>query len=232
MKPLKKELIKKLTVASLVFSAIYVALSVTYNLILSNVIYSATILPTITELLVALCEVSSYAVCFAILIYSAYALGSRNAVLVAVVYSAVLLVKNVANIVFQALIFKTGLDLAAILYLLVIWILESALILSVWLIAHLCFKNVNVTEFKLNKIFSKSNPLQVASLFVALLVGATRFIPRLIYDFGYGAPTDIIDLLWIMGAYLSDLIICAIVYFVAFLIIKSLQRENKNEKSF
>ena len=224
MKSLKKELTKKIAIASLIFSAVYVTISVLYNLILSNIMYSTTLLPTATEILAGLCEISSYAVCLAILIFSVYTLTSKPALLIATTYSAVLLAKNIVNVSLQALIFKTGVDFAAILYLFVIWILESALILAAWLIAHLCFKNSKITKISFNSIFSKNNPLGLASLFVALLVGATRFIPRLVYDLDYGAPADIIDLLWMTGAYLSDLIICITVYFVALLIIKSLQK--------
>jgi hypothetical protein len=68
----------------------------------------------------------------------------------------------------------------------------------------------------------KNDPLRFSALLVALLMGVIRIIGRVIYDIGYGAPTDLIDILWMILYYSLDVFIGVACYFVLLYILRKL----------
>ena len=226
MKTYKTDLTKFITLSSLVFSAIYIILCAAYNLILSDIVYSASLLPIAVELLVSLCDLAAYGVCFSILIYSIYCSGVKSSLPIFLIYSGVLLVENLLNITLEHVIFGTGWQLDGLIYVLIIWLFELLLALAVLLIARFSLKNKKVKDITFNKLYSNENPLQLASLIVAVLISAIKVTSRLIFDIGYGAPADILDLLWMLAAYSSDIISGVIVYIVSILVIKKLYNKD------
>ncbi len=226
MKTYKTKLIKFITLSSLIFSAIYIVLCAAYNLILSDIVYSASVLPIAVELLVALCDLCAYGVCFSILIYSIYRSGVKSSMPILLIYSGVLLIENLLNITLEHVIFGTGWQIDGLIYVLIIWLFEVLLALAVLLIARFSLKNKKDKDITFNKLYSKENPLQLAALIVALLISAIKVISRLIFDIGYGAPADIVDLLWMLAAYSSDIISGGIVYIVSIFAAKKLYNKD------
>ena len=54
-------------------------------------------------------------------------------------------------------------------------------------------------------IFTMQGSLHTATLLAAALVAFVRVVGRMIYDIGYGAPTDGVDLAWMIFSYLADI---------------------------
>jgi hypothetical protein len=114
-----------------------------------------------------------------------------------------------------------------------IWgcLFDILIALAVILIAHLCFKNIGKNKAKnaclpFEKLYESSNPLQKASLLTGILLASIKVLTRVIYDIGYGAPTSILDLLRMIVYYLSDVLICVIIYLASLLLIMYFDKKN------
>lgn len=87
--------------------------------------------------------------------------------------------------------------------------------------------------YPFKKIFDKTNPLQLCLLKIAILFSATKILSRLIFDIGYGAPKDFLEVLIMFAYYLSDLLLGIVFYVFAILIFHRLfakMDQTKNEK--
>ncbi len=68
--------------------------------------------------------------------------------------------------------------------------------------------------FPFKKLVSRHNPLQYAALWSAIIVTLFMVANRLVYDIAIGFPTDLIDGLWMLAAYLSDILFGALGYLI------------------
>ena len=229
MKTCKKQLTKLLCLLLLVFSAVYISLSAVYNLVLTNIVYSQTLLPILMELALSLCDLCAYAACFAIFIYSIYLFGVKRSMPKVLIYIGVLLAKMLLDTTVALLIFGGGWRFEEMLYILLMWIFELILAFVVVLIAHLCLKNKENLTLEFTKLYSKDNALQSSALVVASVIAGIKILSRLIYDIGYGLPDGIVDLLWMLAGYASDIISGIIVYLVAVVLMKKFKKRFESE---
>lgn len=82
------------------------------------------------------------------------------------------------------------------------------------------------------KLYDRSNALHRTALWMGLIPAAAQLLYRVRYDIFYGAPTDALDLMWMIVYYVGD-ILCAIIgYLVILLLLNSLLARfyNENEK--
>ena len=229
MKTCKKQLTKLLCLALIVFSAVYISLSALYNLVLTNIVYSQTMLPIFMELALSLCDLCAYAVCFAIFIYSIYMFGAKRSMPNVLIYGGVLLAKMLIDTTVALLIFGGGWRFEELLYILLMWIFELILAFVVVLIAHLCLKNKENNTPEFTKLFSRENVLQSSALIVAAVIAGIKFLSRLTYDIGYGLPSGLADLLWMLAGYASDIMSGIIVYLAAIILMKKFKTLFENE---
>ena len=225
----KKSLTRFFTLAVLILSGVYIALSTAYNLIAQDFVLASTfsLLLDVIYHLTYLLNLCTYAVCFAIFIYSISRVGVKKSLPIVFIYGGILLAKSLVDTTVGHLIFMTGWTLEGLLYLLVIWLLfEMSLAFGVVLISHLCMKSADLGELSFDKLYSSENALQKSALFVSLLITSTKLISQIIYDIGYGAPADIIDLLWMIALYLSSIISGVIVYIISFFVMKRLYKSE------
>ncbi len=227
MKTHEKNLTKVLTLSVLIFSTVYLVLSGVYSLILTDIVYSMTILPIVIEIPILLLDLCAYGVCFSAFIYSIHRRGVKSSMPMVLIYSGVLLVKKLVDTTVGHIIFGTGWDLEGLIYVLLIWIVEILLAFTVVLIAHLCLRGKENQDLSPVTFYSRANAIQNCALFVALVISAIKLIERIIFDIGYGAPTGTVDLLWMIAGYTSDLMAGFIVYLISFFFIKKLyQKDN------
>ncbi len=71
--------------------------------------------------------------------------------------------------------------------------------------------------FPFKKLVSKQNPLQYSALWAAIIVILFMITNRLIYDIAFGLPTDLVDGLWMVAAYLSDILFGVLGYLIMML---------------
>ena len=224
----KKKMRQHIALASLVFFSVYLALSIVYDMVCSDIVLSITLLPTALNTMVSLCDVVAYGVCFSLLLYSIYVIGVKPSLSLVYVYCGAVLVKYIANIALHILVFKSAPYVADYIYVLIIWALEVLLTVAVLFIIKISLTKQQGKTVAFTKLFSTSNPLQVTSLAIAVFISATKLVQRLVYDISYGAPSGISEFLWILGAYLSDILILFIVYLVCNFTIRHIYNKNSN----
>ena len=82
--------------------------------------------------------------------------------------------------------------------------------------------------FPITKLFDWKSVFLHSVICVAAIPAAVQLISRVIYDISYGAPTSIIDLLWMIVSYTSDVANLFIGYLVIVLLLNRLHmREEK-----
>ena len=71
----------------------------------------------------------------------------------------------------------------------------------------------NVFPFK--RFIDKNNPLQRSALVMGILMGAVHMLTRIVYDLFIGLPSSLVDALWMITYYISDIITAFIMYVIA-----------------
>lgn len=241
------------TYSALIFGAfaLYIVFVCLFNVFSSNIMFSKTMLIEIAELLYQVVEIAAFFVAYAYVIYAMYQGGARHTVPYVIVYAAAISARYVVLFVLDWVCFglKSEDVPVALLFVLVNIFLELLQYALIWAIAYLNvtafnkqvaimqkgaarLKDTSVERerliFPYQKIAIRQDPLRFSALLVALLVGAIRVINRMIYDFGYGAPTDLIDTLWMILYYSVDILIGVACYFVLLFIIKKLILSKEN----
>jgi len=208
-------------------------LSPMYVMLSSNILYRGGFAANLVNILNNVLYLAVYAVCFSTIIYSVYRCGTRSSLSLVMIYAAAIFLRYVANIIVQAFI-DGALPLFAELYPTVFgFIFDFLTVLGVLLIAHLCLSSVNrlPREKKRNllpfdKLFSLSNPIQRSAFFTGILLATIKVATRVVYDIGYGAPTSALEILRMAVYYLSDVLICAVIYLFSLLVILSIHKKD------
>ena len=222
----KKRMRRQVALTSIVFFSVYLILSIVYDMVCSDIVMSITALPTVLNAMVSLCDVAAYGACFALLLYSIYTTSTKASLPLVYVYCAAVLAKYIANIALHIIVFKYAPYLTEYIYVFIIWALEVLLTIAVLFIIKISLSKQKEKTVEFKKLFSSDNPLQVTSLAIAVLLSAIKIVQRLIYDVSYGAPSGILEILWMFVAYLSDILVCPIVYLVCHLTIKRIYNKN------
>ena len=85
--------------------------------------------------------------------------------------------------------------------------------------------------YPFQKIFDKTNPLQLCLCKIAILFSATKILSRLIFDIGIGAPKGFGEFLIMVAYYLSDVLFGIVFYVFAILIFRWIfTKLEKNKK--
>ena len=205
-------------------SPLYVSLS-------SNIVYSDSLITDLINLVNNIFYIAVYAVCFSAFIYSVYKCTARRTVSLVIVYCVAVLLRYIANVVVQTFtdgVFPMFEDLYPTL---LAYLFDLITAFAVLLIAHLCIKEIHISKtskacLPFDKLYTSTNPLQKASLLTGVLLASIKVLTRVIYDIGYGAPTSILDLLRMIVYYLSDVLICAVIYFVSLLLIMYFEKKD------
>ncbi len=229
-KSIKKGLYKILIISlSVIFLLSTLVLSPLYIISTSNAIYLGTVLPDITDLLLDICDIAAYAIGFSVIIYSVYRLTARKATGFIVTYCIAVFLKYTLNIVVTT-VFESRFDISYLAWPVLYFLFDIIILLLVFLISNASLKNVRASKIALipfNRFYSSENPLQASALKVGILLAAVKVVTRLVYDFSYGLPQSIIDALWMLVYYLSDILICFVIYLISLLIFIKLDKKLK-----
>ena len=214
--------------ALILFGLSCFVLSPLYVLSATNIVYSTTVLPELLDLLNTVCDIVAYAVCFSCVIYSIFLFSVKRSLHLVYIYCAAVFLKYTANVVLQVFFDGALPQLSDLAYVLASFIFDVITAVVIIFIAKgaMKIKSQKETYLPFQKLYSASNPLQRASLFTGIFLSAIRVLTRVIYDMGIGAPTDILDLLWMILYYMLDISICFIIYLLSLLVITFLNKKN------
>ena len=211
----------------------------------SDIVFDGTMLYEVTECIYLGAELAAFFVAYAFTIYVLFATGYRRAWTYAWVYASVTAGRHVLLYLLNWLFFGLRVEdmlfqAAMTLVTLLLELLQYAAVFGVaMLLTHRFDERISVMQqgaarltdvavvreklvYPWRKIPLLNDPLRGTSALAAVLIGAIRLGNRLIYDVTYGAPTDAVDLAWMLAYYTMDILIAVACYFVLLAIIKYL----------
>lgn len=247
-KRIKKRIRTLLILSTLIlFSLLSFILKPTYTFMCSDVIYSVTVWPEILEIIIDAIEVITYAISFAIIIYSIFrfsASGSRSLI---TTYCIIILLKYLIDTA-VSFIFDGAVSLDDIVFVLIYFLFDAVILTIIVLCSARLIDSANARKnsiekantvlgiknssyddsiFASNKFFSKSNPLQCSALIAGIVLSAAKIISRIRFDIYVGAPTSLSDAMWMVTYYISDILIALIVYAISVFMFSTLYSSEK-----
>ena len=210
-------------------------------LVSSDILLSDTALPLLLDVLMLLCNYLFYWIAFSVTLYGIYRTGLGACKGVFAVYACAVLFRYSANM--TAGFFVIGFPTSDVFfrkhfpYLLIDIVLDLVLIaLVAFVVCKIQKKQKDFAmekAFPIVKLFDRKSMFLHSVICVAAIPAAVQLISRVIYDISYGAPTSIIDLLWMIVSYASDVANLFIGYLVIVLLLNRLHlREAKAQLDY
>jgi len=218
-------------ISSLVLSPIYVVVS-------SNITFIETPLPDLLYYVISLLDVAFYCVCLPILILSFTIFFVSSARTILLIYVCAPLLRRALDLLMTYAIYHDidDLDIVSCVWFL---IFDYALLITVTVISCVVAKRFYSASPAVGDtvslkgilptvgVYSGSNPLQRSALLCALVFTGLRVISRIINDVSYGAPASISEILVMVIAYLSDILIGVVFYASALAVFSRVAKKLK-----
>ncbi len=210
-----------------------------YLILVSDVLYADTVLPFLWDILMKVCNYLFYWLSFAYLFYSVLLCGVKNSMGVVIVYAVVVPIRYFANH-FASYVINGSQSTDEFLsdylpYILLDTVLDGVqFALALGMIAWLLQKYLSpmATEKQRSTFLSSNMPLEARfkgadpiakiACWIAAIPAFFQFVSRLIYDFSMGLPSNLFGILWMLGAYLSDIAFAVIGYLLLALLLNRL----------
>ena len=213
----------------------------------SDITVSVTLIPSIIDIARELAETLAFAVCYSIVIYAAVTKTQKKSWCLFCVYIAACAIRRLLVIGITYLTYSY-IDSTDILSVCLYFVFDALMMLMVLLFSLVIGKRYNERRIKIEKaaritgdlsnieniefksVYSKRNPLQICALFGGIILSITKLVMRIDYDIKYtkfyGAPSGIEEIFIMIVYYLSDILICAIFYALAWLTLSKLLRKD------
>ena len=199
----------------------------------SDVMFAGTMLYELTEWMYLGLELIAFFVVFAFSIHAVFSKGWCHGLTYAWVYAAVTggryVVLYLLNWLFfglqtEDMLFQGAMTVVTLLLELMQYaaVFGVALVLTDRFDHHVPTSSRELQAYPHRRLPLLSDPLRGSAFLTAFLLGVVRVGGRLIFDASYGAPTDTMDLLWMLVYYTVDILIAVACYFVLLAIIKRL----------
>jgi len=200
----------------------------------SDILIAESVFPLIWDAVMLICNYAFYWIAFAYAFYMFFRFETRRCGAILGIYGCVVTFRYVANLIagyvvtgFADGISKVWDDLP---YMLLDILFDCVLMgLFVWIVY---VKQRNYTyqtgqhssvflrsNLPYDSFFQKDNPALRIPLLGAIIPAAVQLISRVIYDLFYGAPSSLVDLLWMIFSYASDFLFFLVGYFVILLML-------------
>ena len=194
----------------------------------SNIVFAGTYLYEILVFLCTATELAAFGWVFAFLISTRFAYGASASIRVLALYAGALFIRYLATfLVSWHMEGFSGSDILFELIFIGVYILLDVTQAAVVLFAaHMLLRTRDEiyavrTQALLSKgedapdplaeershssFWTMTGPLSAATLWAGGLIAFVRVAGRAIYDMGYGAPADGLDLAWMIVSYLADI---------------------------
>lgn len=215
----------------------------------NNIVYATTNIPDFIGLASDMVIIGAYALSFSMIIYSVYRFNLRNSVMLAMTYCSAAFLRYTADIIITV-IADGQISADDILAVMMYFFFDVALTLAVMLFINSSMKKfyrqfsaveranailhkekVRARDriFPFSKILSTKNPVQNAALKTGIMLAAVKILTRVIYDLYYGGPQNVTDAIWMAVYYLSDVLICVIVYLISLLCLSYFDKKEQKD---
>lgn len=240
-------------IGTTVLFAVYLAL-VSWNMkISSDIVFAQTLLPELSELAYLTVELFVFFTVYGTVIWTAFHGGCKRTLTLCGIYAILTLARQGLLVLIERSVFPvTSLDIHTQLLLQLANASLELLQLGVIVAAALLFTRAFDRYYRVvlagvkklgaeageersslvypaRKIRFFKDPIKRSVLCAALVVSAVRVIGRLIYDVMLGAPVDIVDALWMLLYYGTDVLIGFVGYFWMLMVISFLTQKTKKK---
>ena len=203
----------------------------------SDILIADSAFPMIWDGVMLICNYSFYWVVFVFLFYMLFRFGFRNCGKIFVICGCVILFRYLANLLSGYLVTGFGESVASFWYDLPYMLLDvlfDCILICVFIwILYVKQRNYTYQTGQGSEVLLRSNlpfegfsplrnPVQRSLLLGAMIPAGAQMISRVIYDIFYGAPTGIVDLLWMIVSYASDIMFFFVGYIVMLLLVNRL----------
>jgi hypothetical protein len=209
--------------------------------------YNLTPLPYFMNIVYQLAENVAFALCFAVIIYGAVAREAKKAWLLFLIYAAASVLRHAADlaITYFSFSFVDATDVfnagANLLFELICTL--TVLIISICIGSRYNQRKAEIQKaarntgdltkvqtLNISSLYSRQNPLQRCALIAGILLSALKIAMRVSHDIKYisfyGVPADASEILLMVAYYLSDLLVCIVVYAICHIIFKYLIKKD------
>ena len=221
----KKKLTRRVAMILFAITLFYAAVCTPLYLVMSSdILWAQTPLPMLLDVIMTLTNYCFYWIAFAYVAYMVYRFGISAAIPQLAVYAVASVFQYSANLLsgYFVIGFPSWEDFASdeLPYLILNIFLNLVLMaITVWLACLLEKKQGNgkgrmIDGLPLCKLFSMQRGIQRAAWVLACVPAAAQFLSRVRYDISYGAPRGLLDLIWMVVFYCSDVLSVLIGYLV------------------
>ena len=209
---MKKMLFRYLLISSaVIFALISLVLSPLYSVLTSNIAFMYSLLPAAVLLLTDILNFVAMAICFSLIAYSIVRFSISSSTSLLITYIIAIFFKYTADMTVSYFILKR-IAVYSILSSVGAFFIDLLLILIASLIAY--------------KAHKKGSSLKQVAIGLGILLAITKVLSRAVYDFSVGPPADLLDLLWMITSYLSDLLVGAVFFVALYTIFKYLKKKE------
>lgn len=238
MKTLPRPILRALTLMCLLFGlfGIYIGLILLNREFSSNIVFAQTMLAELTEWAYLGVELLAIFTAYAFLLLAVFANGRSGGVWIVLAYVAATSLRHAV-----LLWFDFG-ELWAEASNLALELVQFGLVFAICYVSVCAFDRTYAVMKRGATYLDRScpdrfalvypevkqpigtDPIKRGAFFSVILLVAFRVIGRLIYDFHYGAPTDLTDALWMALYYSADVLIGVGGYFMMLWTVRQLVR--------
>lgn len=211
----------------------------------SNILFDGSVLPLLWDVLMGACNYLFYWGSFTFLLFLGARFSLKHCKSFFMIYAGAVFFRYIANLLAGYIVMgipsMSGF-LSDLPYLLFDIVMDLALMALAALVLHLIVdkaplwvdadgdmmqsdapKRSRISLWSNSKgLYEKSNALHRTAVWYGLIPAAVQMISRIIYDISYGAPTDALDMTWMIVYYVSDILCALIGYFVILLLLNNL----------
>jgi hypothetical protein len=224
---LQKKLTARLLILSLVYSAVLMPL---LNLVNSNVLYSATILSPVLDLVLLVCNYFIYWMAFAYLLYGIARFGLSACKGMAWIFVGVSFLRPALGFLMTYWMGLDALDLLDLRDFLVSGAVDCLqLVLAIAIVnrtdKNLVAKHKLIVHMPLAGLFVRQNPVVPVIVKLAAVPAALYMATRVIYDLTavfVSAPETMWEYLWMFMGYFSDRLFAFVGYMIIVLLLNSI----------
>lgn len=224
---LQKKLAVRLLILSLVYSAV---LMPALNLVNSNVLYSATILSPVLDLVLLVCNYFIYWIAFSYLLYTIARFGLHACTGMAWTFVGISFLRPSVGFLMTYWMGLDALDVLDVRDFLVSGAVDCLqLVLAIAIVnrtdRRLVAKHKLIVHMPLSGLFVRQNPVVPVIVKLAAVPAALYMLTRVVYDLTavfVSAPETLWEYLWMFMGYFSDLLFAFVGYLVMVLLLNSI----------
>ncbi len=224
-----------------VFIFMEAILTPVYIYICNDITVSMSILPTIFDIFMKLIEIFTFAMCFAVVIFSAIKNGKKSAFSICGIYIGTSVLRRLLSLLMSYLISSQPINKYDIFNVSVYIAFEALQIFIVALCCLIIIKKHSPFDVKekatqnLSDLFSYKNTenkkyacMRFSALAAGIMLAMVNVFMRLFYDISYGLPSSIGEIFLMVAYYLSDILCGILLYTICLFVLAWLDKKVKN----